>query len=107
MSVIFEGYEPKKDEKSYSLTFTSPKTKNIDVTITTYSDFSGKTKFRANCRIVFNDDSTMSGQCLSEVKQLINDKTFDKIYRWWEMYAVDDKPMSFKDLLEVKLLMSR
>lgn len=104
MSIMLESYTL-RNEKSYSFRFTSPIAKHIFVTITTYSDSCGKMRFIASGNIHYlNDSKVVVGQCLPEIKQIVNDKTFDKIYYLWEMYHSTNKPVSFKDRITIKQL---
>ncbi len=40
--------------------------------------------------LVQRNDMVMGGQCLDELKELIQDETFDKLYRLWKLYHLND-----------------
>lgn len=46
--------------------------------------------FRASAMVTSKGELIMGGQCLDELKEMINDETFDTIYKMWKKHHLND-----------------
>ena len=107
MAAIMDGYPIRPNERSRTFSFNSPDTKCIEVTISTFSNYDGKTRFFAAGRIDYINGTITRGQCLADIKKLVNDSVFDDIYYLWETYTnTSSKTIPLKDSWIVKRLMT-